>query len=67
MQRLTNSQLMRLINLYDITETILAAYFLDDLTRVHINYSDHKDVIFLTRENYDLIKNDIKLEREPLK
>lgn len=66
MQRLTNSQLMRLINLYDITETILSAYFLDDLTRVHINYGDHKDVIFLTRENYDLIKNDIKLEREPL-
>lgn len=65
---LTNSQKMRLIDLFDIDEEIVEANFIEmdelTITKIEVKYQDHEESIYPRREDYDLIRNGIKLGRD---
>ena len=67
---LDKGQYIRLINLFDIEEEIVECYFVDiegtPLTKIAVKYKDHEESIYPNREDYDLIRNGIKVTRDEL-
>ena len=65
---LNKGQIIRLINLFDIEEEIVEAYFVDvdgvPLTKIAVKYENHEESIYASREDYDLIRNGINIGRD---
>lgn len=65
---LNEGQTLRLINLFDIKEEIVHCNFVEvngtPLTKISVKYKDHTESIYPTREDYDLIKNGLRLTRD---
>ena len=68
---LDKGQYIRLLNVLrddEITKEPLEKNFVtiegSELTKIELKFEDHEESIYLSREDFDFVKNGVKLERE---